>query len=75
MAAGVPCSCPDARTKAKRKRWIVLMRNHHRSAFAGYHWTPSDWSSVGCLDCGGIWRTKAKYVDTLPDGKHEDMPR
>lgn len=45
------------------------MRNHNRSAFNGYHPTPSDYSGVVCLapGCRGAWRSKGAYVDTLPD--------
>ena len=44
-----------------RNIWIIQYMVHH-SAFAGYKATCSDYSSVQCLDCGDIWRTKAEYV-------------
>jgi hypothetical protein len=53
-----------------RERWVVLQRNGNCSAFNGYHWTPSDYSSVMCAKpggCGRVWRTNAAYVDRLPD--------
>jgi hypothetical protein len=52
-----------------RKHWAVLQRKGNCSAFNGYHWTPSDYSAVRCAapGCGRAWRTKAAYVDTLPD--------
>jgi hypothetical protein len=45
----------------------VIARNGNRSAFNGYHWTPSKWSAVRCTSCRAIWRTLAAYVATLPD--------
>jgi hypothetical protein len=50
-----------------REAWRVLDRRANHSAFNGYHWTPSDYSGVRCGTCGRYWRTKAAYVDTLPD--------
>jgi hypothetical protein len=50
-----------------RATWAVLQRNGNRSAFSGYHWTPSDYSAVRCGECGRVWRTKAAYVSQLPD--------
>lgn len=45
----------------------MTARKGNRSAFNGYRWTPSDYSEVRCTVCGRSWRTKAKYVDALPD--------
>ena len=45
------------------------------SAFNGYHYTPSDYSEVGCCACGDTWRTKAKWVDaarTIPGQEFYD---
>jgi hypothetical protein len=52
-----------------RAHWRVIQRNGNASAFNGYHWTPSDYSAVRCTlpDCRRVWRTKAAYVDQLPD--------
>lgn len=50
-----------------RDSWEVLQRNGNASAFNGYHWTPSDYSCVRCTSCGRVWRTKAAYVDSLPN--------
>lgn len=70
MSAHVPCRCPD-RAKARATTWRVTQRNCNHSAFNGYRMTPSEWSCVVCTapDCPGIWRTKARYVDELPDAK------
>lgn len=43
------------------------MRKHNRSAFNSYRYTPSAWSLIQCGRCGGSWRTRAGYVDALPD--------
>lgn len=50
-----------------RESWRVIQRHGNASAFNGYHWTPSDYSAVRCGDCGRVWRTKAAYVDDLPN--------
>lgn len=60
---GSGCRC----TPKDRSRWVVLDRLCHHSAFSGYRRTLSDYSSLVCLGCGSIWRTRAAYVGTLPD--------
>jgi hypothetical protein len=50
-----------------RAHWYVTQRRCNYSAFNGYHYTPSDYSRVRCPDCGMTWRTKAAYVEELPD--------
>jgi hypothetical protein len=50
-----------------RGQWRVIQRHGNASAFNGYHWTPSDYSSVRCTHCWRVWRTKAAYVEELPD--------
>ncbi len=62
MSQGTSC-----KIKAHRPRWYVSQRRGNASAFNGYHWTPSDYSAVSCAECGATWRTKAKFVDSLPD--------
>jgi hypothetical protein len=61
----VPCM------RGHRASWIVVHRNCNFSAFNGYSYTPSDYSLVLCDPgrggCGRRWRTKAAYVDDLPD--------
>jgi hypothetical protein len=64
MSSGGACKC--------RPRDVdVIMRNGNRSAFSGYHWTPSAYSAVRCLKCGAIWRTKAAYVRQAPDAPND----
>jgi hypothetical protein len=57
----VPCM------REHRSTWMVVHRKCNFSAFSGYQQTPSDYSLVLCGTCGRRWRTKAAYVDTLPD--------
>jgi hypothetical protein len=49
--------------------WVVAVRKANYSAFNGYHRTPSDYSEIRCTACPTRWRTKAAYVDRLPDEK------
>lgn len=64
MSGGTVCKC------GKREALVVVLYKANRSAFNGYHWTPSDYSAVLCDPdrggCGVYWRTKAAYVDSLP---------
>jgi len=60
VSQGHACRC-------KAPLWHVAMRKHNRSAFSGYWYTPSAYSLVACLNCNATWRTKARYVDKLPD--------
>lgn len=53
--------------RATNHTHVVIARHGNSSAFNGYHWTPSDYSHVLCLDTKLHWRTKAQYVETLPD--------
>lgn len=60
-----PCTC------GTRKNWRVMHRLHNHSYFeyprGQYH--ASDYSTVICISkgCTGLFRTKAKYVETLKD--------
>lgn len=47
--------------------WVVTVRKANYSAFNGYRRTPSLYSEVRCTACPTRWRTKAGYVDELPD--------
>jgi hypothetical protein len=53
--------------------WAVVQRRCNHSAFNGYRRTPSDYSLVVCTasGCTGAWRTKAAYVQALPDARPE----
>ncbi len=62
MSGGRMCTDPAEH----RGRWAVVRYKANRSAFNGYRLTPSAYSEVKCGECGSRWRTKAKYVDELP---------
>jgi hypothetical protein len=47
--------------------WTVLQRHGNASAFNGYRWQDSAYSSIRCGQYGRVWRTKGAYADTLPD--------
>ncbi|QOP66223.1 hypothetical protein SEA_DANIELLEIGNACE_83 [Arthrobacter phage DanielleIgnace] len=67
-------SCSD---KTHRPYWFVSERRVNFSAFNGYHRTPSDWSRIFCPLCPAqkcTWRTKAKYVDEIPDYEYRTVP-
>lgn len=67
MSGGVTCKC----TKPIKARGVVIDRQCNYSAFSGYHYTPSAYSRVACVECGTHWRTKAAYVRELPDADRE----
>ncbi len=67
MAVSFSCKCAERKKPVKERAWRVVQRRCNHSAFNGYHYTPSDWSAVVCLKCNATGRTKAKYVDQLPD--------
>lgn len=67
MSGANTCKCPERSKPIEHRRWIVVDRCCNYSAFSGYHRTPSRYSLIQCLACGVYWRTKAKYVQLLPD--------
>ena len=69
MAVSFGCHCEERRKPVEKRNWTVYQRHCNHSAFNGYHWTPSDYSLIRCERCGRLWRTKARYVVRLPDGK------
>jgi hypothetical protein len=69
MSGGQTCRCPESKKPMAERRWHVYQRHCNHSAFNGYRYTRSDWSSIGCAACHMTWRTKAAYVHRLPDYK------
>lgn len=63
--------CPKCRSANVK----VSQRMCNHSAFNGYHYTPSDYSEIMCLNCGWRWRTKADYVPGLSDMSAADWKR
>lgn len=68
MAVSFSCRCSERHKPIAERQWVVGDRNCHHSAFAGYHRTHSDYSTVFCLVCRACGRTKADYVSQLRDG-------
>ncbi len=71
MSVHIACTC--LRKRGDYSDLGITMRNCNYSAFNGYRRTHSDYSHVICLrhGCMGSWRTKAQYVDNLPDVDYE----
>ncbi len=67
MSGGIACRCGERQKPARERAWVVFYRKCNYSAFSGYHRTASDYSAVRCLACGANWRSKADYVNELPD--------
>lgn len=63
MSGGTACTD----RKNHQSAWVVSVRKANYSAFNGGRRTPSDYSEVRCPKCLGVWRTKAAYVDELPN--------
>jgi len=53
-------------------RIVVTARRSNHSKFNGSRFTPSRYSEVMCLECRSFWRTKAAYVNRLPDATDDD---
>ena len=75
MSESFGCHCPERGKPIRERRWVVMQRDCHHSAFSGYHQTPSDYSTVWCLACGAAGRTKARYVAQLVDVTEEQVRR
>lgn len=59
--------CLERAKPVQERNWVVSQRYCNHSAFNGYHYTPSDYSTVRCKSCGAVGRTKANYVESLKD--------
>lgn len=70
MSGGSSCKCseihePTCRGDGRPARlWRVTKRRYNTSSFHGGYQS-SDYSTVTCLRCGAVWRTKAAYVERL----------
>ena len=74
MSGGKACTCPQRLAAIFRlNHWFVLARNCNHSAFNGYHWTPSDYSLIGCIKCRNEWRTRSGYVYNLEGATFEQF--
>lgn len=81
MSGGRACQCDEKKeplaippgSNRPARLWRVIQRNCNHSAFNGYHKTYSEYSSVVCLRCGAVWRTKAHYIPYTPDAEEKDI--
>jgi len=64
---GKRCECPNKLKNKPHPRWLVVKRKWNDSTFIPNGGKPSDYSTVTCVDCNAVWRTKALYVDKLKD--------
>jgi len=63
------CHCQERKKPIGDRNWEVWHRHCNYSYFERPQgcWHPSDYSLVYCKTCTALGRTKAKYVDDLPD--------
>jgi hypothetical protein len=71
MSGHMPCTCSGPR-KERIKNWFVPVgcRNINYSYFEKPKGSAhvSDYSTVRCSKCQMLMRSKAKFVNSLPDG-------
>lgn len=65
MSGGDSCQCEERQKPMAQRAWFVVDYKCNYSAFNGYKYTNSDYSSVCCHACRRTWRTKAGYVEDL----------
>jgi hypothetical protein len=67
MASSFNCKCGERLKPVNERNWEVVRYRCNYSAFNGYHYTPSNYSTVVCNNdgCNGAGRTKASFVDDL----------
>lgn len=68
MSGGEACKCPERQKPVGERRWECWAYKCNHSAFNGYRYTPSDYSSVHCVACNALWRTKADWAGELSQG-------
>ncbi|AEY65405.1 hypothetical protein [Clostridium sp. BNL1100] len=68
MSSGIACTCESK----DKNNWRIRHYRHNHSAFEHPKYAEhySDRSTIICLKCHGVWRTKASYVEVL---KHEGI--
>ena len=70
MSISFNCHCAERKKPIADRNWTVVQHRCNHSAFNGYQYTPSDYSTVRCCACGRVGRTKAAYVyDLVTAGK------
>jgi len=73
VAVSFGCKCPERDKPVAESRVMAATVDDHPLTFSGYHRTPSEYSTVHCRCCRAIGRTKAAYVDQLPDGTFDGI--
>lgn len=64
MSKGIVCKCPGP-IADRLKNFEILTYKGNYSAFNGYKFEPSIYSSLRCKVCQSVWRSKATYVNKL----------
>ena len=68
MSGGTACHCAERKKPVAERLWECRQYKSNHSAFNGYHFTSSDWSSVHCAVCGALWRTTALWAGMIHQG-------
>lgn len=63
------CKCGERRKPVTERNWVVVRRRRKNFTFGATPFGGSDYSTVYCLSCRAMGRTKARYVDELRDAK------
>ena len=67
MGRSFSCKCKEREKPISERAWQVWERNWNTSPFEIAGGVYSDYSTIYCKKCGEAGRSKAKYVDSLPD--------
>ncbi len=60
------CSCPERKKAISERNWVVTQYQWNSGAFVAGDGEWSQYSTVWCMSCKSVMRTKAKYVEYLP---------
>lgn len=72
MAVHFGCRCAERYKPVGQRAWVVTQYRWNSGDFTSGAGEPSDYSTVKCLECGSVGRTKSNYVDGLEHMKpHE----
>lgn len=79
MSGGKSCQCSERIEPIKGtsnrpgRLWRVIKRNENNSYFVKNRSQWSAYSCVLCLRCRTVWRTKATYIDHLPNATQDEL--
>lgn len=65
MSKSFNCKCKERDKPIAQRNWEITQYRCNHSAFSGYHYTPSDYSTIHCKTCDSWGRTKAAFVKQL----------